>query len=138
MRNKNSGIGGFIFAAFGLAVIVAIIGFVAENTKKPDFSKQLQAQYAEQKRETPRVDHYNLAYIASQDGIKKVLAAPSTAKFPPRHEVLVTSLGDDKYRVYGYVDAQNHFGAMLRNNYSATVEIRGGGSYYKITDINLY
>ena len=40
--------------------------------------------------------------------------------------VQVRKTGECKWRVSGYVDAQNAFGAMIRSEYSMNVEFRDG------------
>jgi hypothetical protein len=60
--------------------------------------------------------------------IAKSLRSPSTAKFPSFYEqgaVAFSSLGENRYRVSSYVDAQNAFGAMLRQYWVATVGVSG-------------
>lgn len=85
-------------------------------------------------------DQSSLAYIVSQDAIKAQLAAPSTAKFPrywDKNSVSVRPLGDSKYSVSAYVDAQNHYGAMLRKNYTAIIQFTGY-SRYKVLKAEIY
>ena len=62
------------------------------------------------------------AYFASQDFVKKNLKAPSTAKFPWFREVSVRDLGEGRYSISAYVDAQNSFGAQIRTNYTCVVK----------------
>jgi hypothetical protein len=61
-------------------------------------------------------DEENNYNIDAQDRIKKVLKAPSTAKFPS-----ITKWGFTKdngvVTVSAYVDSENSFGAMLRSNF---------------------
>lgn len=56
------------------------------------------------------------AFVVSQEIIKRYLKAPSTAKFASYSGSVVTLKGNLFY-VTSYVDAQNSFGAMLRNRY---------------------
>ena len=53
------------------------------------------------------------------------LKSPASAQFPPD---LVTFAGDAAggYRVEGYVDSQNGYGAMIRNDFSADVVVENG------------
>ncbi|MEZ5715195.1 MAG: hypothetical protein R3D85_08510 [Paracoccaceae bacterium] len=63
-----------------------------------------------------------LAFVMSQDFVKRQLKAPSTAEFPAgRGNYRSQAVGDCTFRVSSYVDAQNGFGAMLRTHYSATM-----------------
>lgn len=67
--------------------------------------------------------------------VEKHLKAPSTAKHPwGTSNYQITDLGDYRYRVSSYVDAQNSFGAMIRTNY--TVVIRQSGDSWKLESIN--
>ena len=53
------------------------------------------------------------------------LKSPASAQFPPE---LVTIVGDDirGYQVSGFVDSQNSYGAMIRNDFTATVAVENG------------
>jgi len=66
--------------------------------------------------------------------VKKQLKAPSTAKFPHYWELEITTYGKnegvkDAFRVKGYVDAQNGFGAMIRSNYICDVQYIGNDNW---------
>jgi len=65
------------------------------------------------------------AYLISQEFVSDQLKSPSTAKFPPYSESFITDWGKGKYVVNAYVDAQNLFGAVIRNNYRITVTCTG-------------
>ncbi len=62
------------------------------------------------------------ASVEAENLVLKQLKAPSTAKFQSYSSENVTALGNNKYIVKGYVDAQNGFGAMIRNNFEVEVE----------------
>ena len=63
-----------------------------------------------------------VAYVMSQQFVMRSLRAPSTAEFPSwPSEYNVRAIGDCRYEVVAYVDAQNGFGAMIRSRYSATM-----------------
>jgi len=95
--------------AFGLFVLFAIL---VSSCAKPE----------------PK-DSALSAYIISQQFVEEKLRSPSTAKFPMFREAHVTNIGEGKYIVIAYVDAQNHFGATIRNNFSATVKYAGDNSW---------
>ena len=66
--------------------------------------------------------------------IKDRLKAPSTAKFAPYNKLVISTYGKnqgvkDAFRVKGYVDAENSFGAMLRNNYTCDVQYTGNDNW---------
>jgi hypothetical protein len=67
-----------------------------------------------------------LAFVMSQDFIKRQLKSPSTAKFPytTDRDVSVTQYvheGKCAFTVRTYVDAQNSFGAIVRQNFRVDV-----------------
>ena len=66
------------------------------------------------------------AWVICQEFIEKRLKAPASADFPWFSETYVTKLGGAKYRVDSYVDAQNSFGAQIRQDFSCTVKWTGG------------
>ena len=66
--------------------------------------------------------------------VTKRLKSPSTAKFAPYRELKITTYGKnegikDAFRIIGYVDAQNGFGAMLRNDYTCDVQYAGNDNW---------
>lgn len=73
------------------------------------------------------------AWIATETFVLQNLKAPATADFhaggfqnPQEH---VRALGKDSYRVSGYVDAQNSFGAQIRNHFVCEVRNIGGENW---------
>jgi hypothetical protein len=80
------------------------------------------------------------AYFASQDFVKRNLKSPSSAKFPNSNVpgVSVTELGECRFRITGYVDANNSFGASIRTPYSMTVKSEEGSISYNLEDIAIY
>jgi hypothetical protein len=66
---------------------------------------------------------------AAQDGVRRILKSPSTASFPSRTlnraAYTITAHSPDSCTVTGYVDAQNSFGATLRNNWTVDCERNG-------------
>lgn len=64
------------------------------------------------------------AYAMCQQYVKNSLKAPSTADFPWSGRGTRNSIGN--YVVVSYVDAENSFGAKLRNHYTCEVEHIGG------------
>ncbi len=75
----------------------------------------------ESKPDAPSPPDNVLVYVHSQNIIEEYLRAPSTAKFPLSTEAQIEKYSDYKYKVTAYVDAQNTFGAMIRNNYSVII-----------------
>ena len=81
-----------------------------------------------------------MAAIQCRDFVKERLRAPSTADFSALHES-ASLIGENKYVVRGYVDAQNAFGAQIRNNYACTVQYTGGedadSGNWRLIDLNI-
>jgi len=64
-------------------------------------------------------------YITAKSYVENVLKAPSTADFPTLGTVRKLD-GEDKYVVYGYVDSENSFGAMIRSDWEVRLKYLGG------------
>lgn len=61
--------------------------------------------------------------------VKDNLKAPSTAKFcNSATEMNAKNLGGSKWKVTGWVDAQNSFGAMIRSDFEVTLELTETGA----------
>lgn len=62
------------------------------------------------------------------------LKCPSSAKFPVD---VISIVGDDErgYRVDGFVDSQNSYGAMIRNDFSAFVAVENGFPVVKSSSV---
>ncbi len=60
-----------------------------------------------------------MAFVMSQEFVRRRLKAPSTAEFPyiTNDQVAVSTKPDCAFRVIGWVDAQNGFGAQIRSRY---------------------
>jgi hypothetical protein len=70
-------------------------------------------------------DHSTMAVIQCQHFVRDRLRAPSTADFPFLDHS-TRSAGSDRYVVTSYVDAQNGFGATIRNNWRCEIQFSGG------------
>lgn len=82
-------------------------------------------------------DDYWYAVTAAQNLVKDELKSPSTAKFPIDTSYIVKRNGND-WIVGGYVDAQNGFGAILRQNWVATFTMGDtSGSTYRVSNYNV-
>ena len=66
--------------------------------------------------------HSVSAFVMSQRTVTANLRAPSTAEFPSINAVNVSPVGDCRYVVSAFVDAQNGFGAQIRTPYRAVME----------------
>lgn len=73
------------------------------------------------------------AWVLAQHEVEKKLKSPSTAKFCTYPEASVIDRGEGEYRVTGWVDAQNSFGAITRVEFRVDVTFDSSG---KCTDIS--
>ena len=69
------------------------------------------------------------AYVMAEVFVKRQLRAPATAKFAPFREATVTDLGDGRWYISAYVDAQNAFGALIRTPFQATLKYVGNDQW---------
>ena len=60
------------------------------------------------------------AWSCAKNIVKSNLKSPSTASFCSFPQAKVTHLGNGEYMVSGWVDAQNSFGAKIRENFVVT------------------
>ncbi|MBT5016098.1 hypothetical protein HN748_00950 [Candidatus Peregrinibacteria bacterium] len=78
-----------------------------------------------QKNITTKVDNGkndgSYAVVCAQNEVEKSLKSPSTADFP--WGIQGTPLGNDKYLVSSYVDAENSFGAEIRTYFVCNVTV---------------
>lgn len=76
------------------------------------------------------------ACVIAQRFVRLQLKAPSTARFPPCIDMSITR-NYNKWTVVSYVDAQNSFGAMLRNSFVAEVEYRPDLNEWRAIDVQI-
>ncbi|EKN4700351.1 hypothetical protein NFB41_03655 [Yersinia ruckeri] len=77
------------------------------------------------------------AYITSKDLITRNLKSPSTAKFSSFSDTNIRAYGNCQFNINGYVDAQNSFGAMIRNNFSANVRYDDKSKTYYLEKLDM-
>lgn len=81
-----------------------------------------------------------MAFVMSQTFVKRNLKAPSTAEFPwvTDDQVAISTKPDCGFRVIGWVDAQNGFGAQIRSKYVVDLKYLGDeAGTWQLTDINI-
>ena len=84
-------------------------------------------------RTTAQTDKTIEAWTAAQVFMNEKLKSPSTANYgwqDPRK--CVESLGERNYRVQGWVDSQNSFGATIRSKFSLIVKDEGDGNNWSL------
>ena len=76
-------------------------------------------------------------WAMAQSFVKDQLKSPKSADFPTYGDssVSITNSGD-YYKVTGYVDAENSFGAEIRSTFSLV--LKKGGSKYTLKECNIY
>jgi len=72
----------------------------------------------------PRYDAFN-AQVECERFVRNSLRAPSSADFAPHRELAISGQGAGPWTVVGWVDAQNAFGAKIRNTYVCEVQFSG-------------
>lgn len=95
-----------------LILALIIIAFVATVISRPVPNKTTDIEDA--------IKYRSRALVQAQ------LKAPSTAKFCYENIRKFDFGGADAYEIQGCVDAQNSFGAMIRNNYTIVLLKSGG------------
>ena len=130
-----------VLAFFGVlaAIIIAIAGY--SITKAPprydatDIIKE--AEEKRHKAEFEKEYQANDAYYTATQFIKTRLKSPSAAEFPKPKEATIQLLEDcATYKIFGYVDSQNSYGAMLRVNWYAKLILNG--KQWQLLDMKIY
>lgn len=80
------------------------------------------------------------AWVCAQDVVERNLKSPSSAKFCLMSEATIHYNGEEdggsRYTVSGYVDAQNSFGATIRQNFTVNLIVTKDG--YKRATCTFY
>ncbi|MGF0241252.1 hypothetical protein ACQR3P_18545 [Rhodococcus sp. IEGM1300] len=78
-----------------------------------------------------------MAFVMSQNFVKQRLKAPNSASFPTVVDkgVSVRAIPDCSFDVSAYVDAQNAFGAPIRNSYTAKMSYDRANKLWRATQL---
>ncbi len=104
--------------------VLILIGLFSSLFDEKD-STTTTTQTNVQKKSWREQNNSTMAYIMIEDFVKQRLKAPKSADFPGVFDGRadhVRYLGNQKYRIVSYVDAQNSFGATIRNNFIGEIE----------------
>jgi predicted nucleic acid-binding Zn ribbon protein len=101
-------IGPLIAAPVGIIIYFSIMG-PAQKTE------------GERREQVCRSDRNLMAYIRAKEVVRQRLKSPSTAEFPDSNFTSVQT-SPCVFKVNGFVDAQNAFGAKIRAPYSLEIE----------------
>ena len=123
-----------------LIVCLALTACGGETTPTPDaVATQAAAVKAATATLTAEAVH------ACQEFATQWLLAPATAQFPPLDTAEVKRAYDiqgnempQSYEVRSYVDAQNAFGALIRQRYQCIVTLDGRSETWTLEDVNFY
>lgn len=110
----------------GIFVVIIILVAINDKSTKSKTPEQITADAC-------RDESYS--YLVSQMSIKQKIKSPSTAKFSSNYKHTFT--GNCVHTFVGYLDSQNGFGAMVRTNYTTTVQYNIKTRKYKLTKIVL-
>ena len=125
---------GLLLVFFGLAIIgnLAGTGTSPSTPPKPETPEEIAA-------EQESLDGDRAAY-AAKEYVKKALKAPSSAKFPFIDDFAVAPKTDkqgkklkDVWEVSSYVDSQNSYGAMIRQQWY--VKMKKNNDSWALLDI---
>jgi hypothetical protein len=110
-----------------------------EKAKEAETARQqAEAEAAAKRAEECGEKNESIAYVMSQEFVKRQLRAPATADFPSwPDEYQVRAMGECKYQVRSYVDAQNGFGALIRSNYSAVLLLHPEDDSWSALEVNI-
>ena len=106
----------------GFIIIIAIVLVVSSS---PDNKNTSSVSNSTTKTETPTEDRKIISIVFAKKTIEDILKSPSTAKFV---DVQAYELSSEKdvWAVNGYVDSQNSYGAMIRNQWEVQLDYRDG------------
>ena len=115
---------------FCAACIIVLVGScIVYKAAFPLSPEEKARQEAEKERVRLYGDKLEAQLMAHQFVTEK-LRSPRSAKFDSGDcEKTVTDLGEGKYEVKGWVDAQNAFGALLRSDFACVVQFVGRGRW---------
>ena len=116
----------------GVAIVVAIVialGFWIHSASSPRPSSR-PAQWKSAR------DIYGdefCAWIMAKQFVEDRLKSPGTAEYGwQSQDECVTDLGGQQYRIEGWVDAQNSFGAKMRSDFTLTIQYQGNRNWHLV------
>ena len=122
---KQQGLSSITKAVLGLIFLLILMGWIGSLSMGPGNSS------------SSMEDRAFTAWAMHSLFIKNALKAPSTADFAPRAESSVETIAPNTYKITSYVDAQNSFGAKIRNHYEITLKDNGPDKW-QLIDLKFY
>lgn len=83
---------------------------------------------------TPDTPSRTETCVMGQDFVSQRLKSPGSAQYPLCKDTDITDLGDGNWRMAGYVDSQNGFGALLRTPFVLQMHYQGQ-QHWRLTDL---
>jgi len=109
--------------AVGCLVLIGVMGWCVSSVSDNSSTSNSQPTA------TPGQDKATMATVQCRNYMRATLRSPSTADFPGMFSGSVSSaLGNNRYLLREYVDAQNAYGATIRSNYECRIRYKGGES----------
>lgn len=112
-----------------VVLVVFALWIVSVIHETPDERWQ---RFRDQEREAAEIASRTMparAYRMAQKFVRERLRAPATAVFPPISEVSIGEVEKNLIFVTGYVDAQNGFGALIREPFAVIMRYEGDSSW---------
>lgn len=119
----------YLIPLLGTIFIIAVVAVISDDS--PDHAAPAEPLPTQEKQvpESPPAEKPvsdSAAYIKATHFVERFLVSPSTADFPTFDYQVLKGLHDHEYYVKSYVDSENLYGAMIRNDWIAVVEFKGG------------
>ena len=126
-KKNNIGVNIAMVLSVLLLMVIMIYGFTTNSntsisTKYINYTNQTETQ-------SDAPDNMG-AYVISQNFVKDNIKSPSTADFPI--EATNVKCRGSKFMVVSYLDAQNSFGAKIREQYMCLLIYNGGEWSHKL------
>lgn len=94
------------------------------KTPTDNYTKEYNLSYYFNSNSNYPSDNDKGSYLtAAKNEVKNILKSPSSAKFPWSFDEYTFSKNGDTVTIKGYVDAENSFGAMLRQNFTVVINV---------------
>ena len=128
------------------AVLVTIANFSAPKPDRPVSVESTKSTKPAKSNKLTKSKVYtvdnDMAWVMAQTFIRRELKSPSTASFGSifngdlqTTDDVTTYYGRGEYRVRGWVDAENSFGAKIRSRFSCV--LKDDGSSWSLVSINI-
>lgn len=124
-------LGKIIAAVFIFGIFTSILSGINSGSKPPTAIEPSHQPTAQEIEEAQRSD----AKYMAKEFVTERLKAPSTAKFPYYGDFAASKTPGGSWQVMGYVDAQNSYGAMLRQQFLCT--LKKTGDKWFLTDLKM-